>query len=49
MRPSWPKLAVPAQKTCILNSFQIFGVILASFPLSTSYRPDMTKILLKRM
>ena len=30
MRPNWPKLASKAQKTCALDSFQFFGVILAS-------------------
>ena len=28
MRPKWPKLASLAQKTCTLDSFQFFGVIL---------------------
>ena len=28
MRPNWPKLASMAQKTCTLDSFQLFGVIL---------------------
>ena len=30
MRTNWPKLASLAQKTCALDSFQFFGVILAS-------------------
>ena len=30
MRPNWPKLTTLAQKTCTLDSFQFFGVILAS-------------------
>ena len=30
MSPNWPKLASLSQKTCTLDSFQFFGVILAS-------------------
>ena len=30
MSPNWPNLASLAQKTCTLDSLQIFGVILAS-------------------
>ena len=39
MRPNWSKLARLAQRTCTLNSFQLFGVILVSKgePFYTTY------------
>ena len=30
MRPYWPKLASLAQKTCTLDGFQFFSIVLAS-------------------